>query len=294
MIFKDYLILGAGGFLGSHLARVLSGNALLHLNRPNDSLRVSDFVQFNLKDNNFYPLDELFRNYRFKTVINCIANADIEDCEKNQEKAFALNSHLPKKLAKLSELYDFKLIQISTDAVFDGKTSFRSEQDKPLPTTVYGISKLKGEQAVVEHSHNSLIARVNFVGHSNRKVTLFDFIYRNLRDKKGITGYTDIYFTPLLVNQTVSAILELERLSLCGVYHVAGRERISKFEFAKLVCEIWDLDSNYLSAAPYTSNITRAMDLSLDTTKISNLGIVFPNIVDSLHAYRQAIKGELE
>ena len=294
MIFKDYLILGAGGFLGSHLASALNGNALLHLNRANDSLKGSDFVQFNLKDDGFYPLDQLFRDYRFKTVINCIANADIEDCEKNEDMAFALNSLLPKKLAKLSESHDFKLIQISTDAVFDGKTPFRSEQDNPLPTTVYGRSKLKGEQEVLEHSHNSLIARVNFVGHSNRKVTLFDFIYMNLRDKKGVTGYTDIYFTPLLVNQTVSAILELDRLSLSGVYHVAGRERISKFEFAKLVCEIWDLDSNYLSAAPYTSNISRAMDLSLDTTKISNLGIEFPNIVDSLHTYRQAIKGELE
>ena len=294
MIFKDYLVLGASGFLGSQLAKTLNGNALLHVNRANDSLKGSDFVQFKLDDDEFYPLDELFKKYRFKTVINCIANADIEDCEKNQEKAFALNSQLPKKLARFSEAYDFKLIHISTDAVFDGKIPFRSELDIPIPSTVYGRSKLKGEQEVLEHSHNSLVARVNFVGHSNRKMTLFDYFYRNLTGKQGVTGYTNIYFTPLLVNQTASAILALDKLSLSGVYHVAGRERLSKFDFAKLVCEIWDLDASYLSGAPYTSSISRPLDLSLDTSKITDLGIVFPNIVDSLQAYRQAMRGELE
>jgi dTDP-4-dehydrorhamnose reductase len=294
LIFKDYLILGASGFLGSHLARALNGKALLHLNRASDFVEGCDFVQFNLKDDHFYPLDELFKNYRFKTVINCIANTDIEDCEKNEEMAFALNSLLPKKLAKLSKSYDFKLIQISTDAVFDGKTSFRREQDTPLPETVYGRSKLKGEQEVLKYAQDPLIARVNFVGHSKRKLTLFDSIYRNLRDRIGVTGYTNVFFTPLLVNQTASAIIELDKLSLSGVYHVAGRERLSKFEFAKSVCEIWELDANYLSAAPYNSNIPRAMDLSLDTFKMSNLGIEFPKIVDSLLAYRQEIKGELE
>lgn len=227
-------------------------------------------------------------------MINCIADADIENCEKNAERAYFLNSLLPKKLAEFSESHNFKLIQISTDAVFDGKTSFRGESDTPIPPNVYGRSKLKGEQEVLQHSNNCLIARVNFVGHSERKTTLLDFIFRNLRDKQKIIGYTNIYFTPLVINQTVSAILELERLSACGVYHVAGKERLSKYEFARLVCEVWDLDSSFLSAAPYTSTIPRAMDLSLDTSKIENLGIAFPNIVDSLHEYRRITIGDLE
>lgn len=294
MIYKDYLVLGASGFLGSQFARILNGNSLLHINRVNDSLSDRDFVQFNLEHDDFYPLHELFEKYSFKTVINCIADADIENCEKNVERAYFLNSLLPKKLAKFSVSHNFKLIQISTDAVFDGKTSFWSELDTPTPANVYGRSKLKGEQEVLEHSNNSLIARVNFVGHSEKKATLLDFIYRNLRDKQNIIGYTNIYFTPLVINQTVSAILELEKLSACGVYHVAGKERLSKYKFAKLVCEVWDLDSNYLSAAPYTSKIPRALDLSLDTSKIEDHGIAFPNIVDSLHEYRRTIIGDLE
>jgi dTDP-4-dehydrorhamnose reductase len=294
LIYKDYLVLGASGFLGSQFARTLNGNSLLHINRVNGSLSDRDFVQFNLDDDDFYPLHELFQKYSFKTVINCIADADIENCEKNAERAYFLNSLLPKRLAKFSESQKFKLIQISTDAVFDGKTSFRGESDTPIPSNVYGRSKLKGEQEVLQHSNNSLIARVNFVGHSERKTTLLDFIFRNLRNKQKIVGYTNIYFTPLVINQTVSAILELERLSACGVYHVAGKERLSKYDFARLVCEVWNLDSSYLSAAPYTSTIPRAMDLSLDTSKIEDLGIAFPNIVDSLHEYRQAIIGDLE
>lgn len=294
MIYKDYLVLGASGFLGSQFARTLNGNSLLHINRVNGSLSDRDFVQFNLDDDDFYPLHELFQKYSFKTVINCIADADIENCEKNAERAYSLNSLLPKRLAKFSESHNFKLIQISTDAVFDGKTSFRGESDTPIPSNVYGQSKLKGEEEVLQHSNNSLIARVNFVGHSEKKETLLDFIFRNLRDKQKIIGYTNIYFTPLVINQTVSAILELERLSACGVYHVAGKERLSKYEFARLVCEVWDLDSSYLSAAPYTSTIPRAMDLSLDTSKMEDLGIAFPNIVDSLHEYRQTIIGDLE
>lgn len=294
MIYKDYLVLGASGFLGSQFARTLNGNSLLHINRVNDSLSDRDFVQFNLEDDDFYPLHELFQKYSFKTVINCIADADIENCEKNAERAYSLNSLLPKRLAKFSESHNFKLIQISTDAVFDGTTSFRGESDTPIPSNVYGRSKLKGEQEVLQHSNNSLVARVNFVGHSERKTTLLDFIFRSLRDKQNIIGYSNIFFTPLVINQTVSAILELERLSACGIYHVAGKERLSKYEFARLVCEVWDLDSNYLSAAPYTSKIPRALDLSLDTSKMEVHGIAFPNIVDSLHEYRQSIVGDLK
>ncbi len=271
----------------------LGDKAILHSNSALPIQKFESSFNLNFHSATLESLDEVFSNYKFKTVINCVANADIDDCEKNPLQANFINGEVPKKLAQLSDRYKFKLIQISTDAVFNGKDSFRKENDSCEPSTVYGLSKLKGEQNVLDTTSNSIVARVNFVGHSERKLTLFDFIYKNLKEKREISGYTNIFFTPLIVDQTVSAILKLDELDVSGIYHVAGENRLSKYDFAKLVCEVWNLDSVNLLPAEYVSNVPRPLDLSLDSTRTRELGISFPSILDSLKAYRQKNRGKL-
>jgi dTDP-4-dehydrorhamnose reductase len=293
LIQKEYCILGSSGFLGSHFAAKLGDNAILHSNSAFPTQKFESSLNLNFHPTTLDSLDEVFSNYKFKTVINCVANADVDDCEKNPLQANFINGEVPKTLAQLSIRHKFKLIQISTDAVFNGEKSFRKEYESCEPSTVYGLSKLKGEQNVLETATNSIVARVNFVGHSERKPTLFDFIYKNLKAKREISGYTNIFFTPLIVDQTVSAILKLDQLNVNGIYHIAGENRLSKYDFAKLVCRIWDLDPVNLLPVEYVSNVPRPLDLSLDSTKIRELGISFPSILDSLKAYRLTKRSEL-
>lgn len=291
MIPGKVLVLGGGGFLGSYISDFTSSDSIVHLSSRATSTFEQKTYIFDIKQNNLEELRTYILEQDFHYVINCIANANIEDCEKRPDNAQFLNSELPKFLAETTNISGSRFVHFSTDAVFDGTASFKKESDLARPKTIYGITKLRGEELVMEANPNSLIARVNFFGLSHRKESLFNYFYYGLSAPRPMNGYSNVFFTPLYVKDTVAIIQRLIKLDQRGIMHVAGRERISKLEFGRLVAKIWDFDSKWISSTEYNSEIERALDLSLDTSKLSSLGINIPSIEQSLVKMRQANVG---
>ena len=287
-------MLGGGGFLGSYISNSTSSDSVIHLSsRATVTSGCKPYI-FDISQNNLEDLKEYILKQDFECVINCVANANIEDCEKRPDNAQFLNSDLPKFLAETTNISSSRFVHFSTDAVFDGIASFKKESDLAKPQTIYGKSKLHGEDLVMQANPKSLIARVNFFGLSHRKVSLFNYFYHGLSTGKQLNGYSNVFFTPLYVENTVAIIQRLIQLDQTGIMHVAGRERISKLEFGRLIAKSWGLDAELISSIEYKSEIDRALDLSLDTSKLSRLGIEIPSIEQSLVMMREAKVGSLK
>lgn len=283
-----YLILGGTGFLGRYFASHLLGSSIIHTSGRNKSQAQSGQIRLDLTEYSEPELDRIFCEYSFSHVINCVALPDIQFCEQFPEQADWLNRALPSLLARQSLKYNFKLVHISTDAVFDGSTPNRTEDDSPKPTNVYAVTKHAGELEVIGTNPSALIARVNFVGRSPMQKSLFDFFQQNLTARNPIQGYSNLYFTPLWVTETVRAIIDLVSKSEFGIFHVAGSNRISKYEFGCLVADRLNIERSFIEPIEFMNlkgTPLRSLDLSLSNEKLKKTGIELQEINESLKTF---------
>ncbi|MGB6222657.1 dTDP-4-dehydrorhamnose reductase [Haloferula sp.] len=109
-------------------------------------------------------IEELVLNCKLDMVVITAAMTAVDDCEKNKELAYSINSEGPGKIARVCAEHGIKVVYISTDFVFDGSGDrpYR-EGDKVNPISVYGASKLKGEQMVLAASGENLVVRVSWL-----------------------------------------------------------------------------------------------------------------------------------
>jgi len=279
------LVLGGTGFLGNHFVSSLGKRAVAHTTKTNHQETKFEFQEMIFVKNQIDEIRVFLEKQNCGTIINCVALADIEKCESDQNLAYWLNCELPGILSTISKSLDSKFVQISTDAVFDGSARLRTEKDNPSPLSVYGKSKWDGEQLVLENNPESIVARVNFFGQSENRPSLFNFFYENLISRRSVSGFTDVYFTPLYVIYVVNAIMELLNLKTSGLVHVVGSERISKYDFGLLIAEVFDLPATFLKKGMMIGTdgaAFRSLDLSLSNDKIKSLGINLPSVRDGL------------
>ena len=151
---KKILITGISGFIGNYLHKYKPDNIQLigtyFKNKPVlfeteicelNLMRVDDFIKNNIQ--------------KFDIVIHCAAESSLVECEKNQERAYILNSEATEKLVSWSFKQKSKFLFLSTDIVFDGNKGEYSETDNPQPINVYGQSKLEAEQKILKvHESN--------------------------------------------------------------------------------------------------------------------------------------------
>jgi dTDP-4-dehydrorhamnose reductase len=145
------LVIGAAGMLGTDIVRnfrKLGYTVLSPTRREMDISNARSLVKF-------------ITEYRPHWVINCAAKHDLEFCEKDLNTAMEINAHAVNTLAQTCAKLNSYLIHISTDYVFDGtKEQPYLETDEPNPLNNYGVTKLMGENFVLEKNKNALILRV--------------------------------------------------------------------------------------------------------------------------------------
>ena len=129
-----------------------------------------------------------------------------------------------------------KIVYISTDSVFDGARGGYREQDEPHPLNVYAKSKLAGEKAVAALCDNPLIVRTNIFGWNVQpRLTLAEWVIQSLSEGGRIPGFTDIIFSPLLVNDLARLVGDMLNGGLKGIYHV-GHGPVQQIRLRKSPC----------------------------------------------------------
>jgi dTDP-4-dehydrorhamnose reductase len=286
-------ITGASGLLGANLAFEFLDRGLPVLPIVGShGMQCGGFTSIacNLTDSR--AVEELFAKHQSPSfIVHCAAATNIDWCELHPEEAMHINARAAENLAVHAHSIGATFVHISTDAIFDGVAGGYNESAPENPLNVYARTKLAGEQVVLHANPGALILRVNLFGWNlQRKFSLAEWILDRLERRESVPGFRDVTFSPILANDLAPWILRLRSLGHSGIYHVGASDYMSKFDFALLVAEIFDLDSSLIvesSLADSTLTALRPRNTWLSAEKLSlTLGFSLPTIRQSLERFR--------
>ena len=267
------LLTGVSGLLGINFAQeMMDEHEIIGVDRGKLVNAPFKTMKYDLLEKD--AVESILDTARPDCVVNCAALADLDICEEDPGLAKLLNTDLPRRFARASKMRSIPFIHISTDAVFDGqKDGFYSEEDPPSPTGVYAKTKLDGEWAVLTENPKAIVARVNFYGWSlNGRRSLAEFFYNNLTHNKSMSGFTDVLFCPMLVNDTARILVKMLKRELKGLYHVVGPQAMSKYQFGVEIARRFHMrESDITPKSVSFSGLVakRSNNLWLSTRKIS-------------------------
>ena len=243
-------------------------------------------------------LDITDREQVFKTVqrvcpdsiIHCAALIDTETCEEKPDVAKKLHVDGTKNLVDAAKDNRAHFVYMSTEVVFDGKKGNYTEHDVPNPLNVYARTKLEGERCALEYS-NSCSVRTNLFGWNYlHKESVAEWMLHALRNRKEITLFDDVYFTPILTTDLASILMQMVKRRFRGLYHVGGAQRISKYGFGLELAKVFGLEPSMFKPIHVREKNfkgERPLDTSLDCSKIQEeLGLVLPNITQGLERFK--------
>ena len=269
-----FLVTGASGLLGLNLALAVDGKKHQVFGVANTKpLMWVGFKSIQAELTEQGTVEHLLDELSPEVIIHCAAIANVDDCESRPELAEEVNARLPGKIAAAALQRRIKMVQISTDAVFDGQQGGYVESAQTNPLSVYARTKLGGEQAVATANQDALIARVNFYGWSvagNR--SLAEMFVNNLAAGNQVKGFTDIQFCPMMVLDLVNTLLEAVELDLKGLYHMVGPQAMSKYDFGCAIARKFGFETNLITSALVSEaglKAARSPNLTLSIAKLA-------------------------
>ncbi len=273
---KRLLVTGASGFLGWNICSVAHKTWDVYGVAFTNPLEVSG-VNIKVVDlTDFYNLKQLFVDVEPDAVIHAAAAADTSYCQINQKKSHKINVDTSISIADLCMERNIPLVFISTDMVFDGLNAPYKEEDPVCPVNVYGEQKVLAEEEMVKRCPEMTICRTSimFGYHPERSKNWFQKNVESMRMRQDVQLFVDEYRTFLSVRKAVSGLL-LSIGNVSGILHLSGDERLSRYDFTRIVMEIFHINNAkltpcYLREVQVTA--PRAKDLSLNNNKAKALG----------------------
>ncbi len=266
------LITGASGLLGSKLAKIAT--AKNHVVYSTYNQHPADFgvpIQLNITDRD--QVEMTFKKAEPDIVVHAASLTDVDKCELNKELAWKINVEGAKNVAQASKDLGALLIYISTDYVFDGEKGCYVETDVPSPVNYYGLTKLRAEEQVKDAVNDYCIARPSVIYGSTPaagKINFALWLINKLKAKEQIKIVVDQCISPTLNTSLATMVLEVAERKLTGIYHLSGATPISRYDFAKKLAQVFDLNTDLLlpvSLAEFSWTAKRPKNSSLNTTK---------------------------
>ena len=255
MLYRRILITGANGLLGQALVRWLSRFPeydVLATGRddaPRYSCGSGGYAPLDITD--YDAVSRLFQDFTPDVVINAAALSQVDVCEADKDACCLVNveavDHLPRRCLAAGS----RLIQVSTDFVFDGAGGPYTEKARPKPINFYGKSKWAAENAVRGAGLDQwAIARTVLVfgtGEALSRSNIVMWVVNNLMAGQPIRVVQDQFRTPTYVADLAIGLERLVRYNKTGTFHLSGREYLSVYDFARLVADVYDLDASLIS-----------------------------------------------
>jgi dTDP-4-dehydrorhamnose reductase len=217
------VILGAGGRLGAALLR-----------EYRDKLDVAGFnhTQLNLSD--LGAVREKLRNTSFEVLINAAGFTKVDLCETQPDRAFLINAEAPRVVAEICDEKNARLIHFSTDYVFDGdKHEPYAEEDEASPISVYGESKLAGENNVLAAKGQNLVVRVSWVFGPDRP-SFIDAMVQQAQENNEVDAVADKFSTPTYTLDIAGMLPQFFVANVSGgILHFANAGQCSWREYAQ-------------------------------------------------------------
>ncbi|MHA1646527.1 MAG: SDR family oxidoreductase [Promethearchaeota archaeon] len=286
---KKILIIGANGFLGRRLLTKFSSSSYKVYGADITISGIpSQFNPTEIDITNVQKVNFVFSKIQPDLTILTAAMTNVDQCEDKPDLAFKINADGPKNVAQAVKKINGRMVQISTDFIFDGKRSGGNyrEEEEAHPISVYGESKLTGEKNVLKTGVTALICRTSVLfgwPESDQRDNFFSWAYKQLKSGKHLTIIDGQITCPTLVDDLVEFLFQISDFKESTIYHTTGPEAISRYEFVKKVIDVFNFDQALLQKiSSFKQKAARPANSSLDTSKIQNLNKNgFRNITES-------------
>lgn len=272
------LVTGAQGQLGSEIRE-------LSIHYPHDTFVFVDREEMPLDD--LPRIVEVLENSQPDVIINAGAYTAVDKAESEPELVDLVNHQAVATIANWVHINQKRLIHISTDYVFQGNSDTPLKEDEPTdPINVYGLTKQKGEQAILDSSADAVILRTAWV-YSSYGANFVKTMIRLMGERDEISVIADQIGSPTYARDLAKAILDVIQHEKWekGIYHFSNEGAISWYDFAVSIRDLQGLDCkiNAIPTTQYPTPAKRPKYSLLEKSKIKEVyGVSVPDWLDSL------------
>src|SRR6185437_13142146 len=244
---KKILLTGASGFLGGNFCHLYAHQFDIHAIHNGHPVQDKNVKSHQTDITDSAALEACFHQINPDAVIHLAAYSDPNKCELQPAVSEKINIEASENLAYLCKEAKIPMLFSSTDLVFDGKNAPYKETDLPVPGNVYGLHKSIAEHSILDIYPEATICRLPLMygtdfGH---KPNLLHQILKKLTEGEELKLFTDEYRSVASARDVCAGlILCLEHPG--QIFHLGGDERISRYGFGKLICEIFDFDKDLI------------------------------------------------
>ena len=277
------VVFGAAGQLGVELMRELQARGYATIGFDRGDADITDGA----------AVESAVAGHEADVVFNCAAYNQVDVAEREPSAAFQVNALAVRHLALACRQADARLVQFSTDYVFDGFAHHPyAEDDHPHPLSAYAVSKLAGELYARAYLDNALIVRTSGVyGPGGRKTARGNFVELIMRlaaSQQPIRVVQDHVASPTFAPLLAARAADLVERGQTGVFHIGGGAPISWFQFARLIFQAAGVDPLVLATnhREYRTAARRPQYSALSNAKMERLGLPpMPPIAKALEEY---------
>ena len=260
------IILGGLGLLGKNLIKTCKERKIPFVSVGKKG------CDLNLDLTNISLVSDMLKNISDETIINATGYTSLNQCEKNYDECFKINTRIVENFIENPLRKNFKFVQISTDQLYKGeKNVLNKEESKIKLSNNYAKSKFEAEKIALK-DNNNLIIRTNFTGLKNNKnQTFYEWALDSIKNHKPVNLFDDMFNSTIDVKNASQLILKLALKNAQGIFNLGSSDCLSKKEFfLTLAAELKLKFTNYNTLSVGTILPKRNKNLGLDVSKISN------------------------
>ena len=283
----NILITGANGQLGHEMRNVLAGDS--RFNTVYTDVAGDDIVTLDITDEK--AVERMVADHAINVIVNCAAYTAVDAAEDNEQLAALLNADAVGILARTAKRHGARMIHVSTDYVFDGKSNIPYTEEMPTcPQSAYGRTKLDGERQLLEAlGDDAVILRTAWLYSPYGK----NFVKTMLalgKDKPALKVVFDQVGSPTCARDLANAIVTVISADTWhgGIYHFSNEGVISWYDFTKAIhrlAGITTCDVQPCHSDEFPAKAHRPAYSVLDKTKFkTTFGVTIPYWLDSLAA----------
>jgi len=257
-------VTGAAGLIGNYLVE--------QAERHGSQWRVCALTRRELDLTDFKKVEGRFARERPALIIHCAALSKSPQCQADPKLAWKINFEATRLLSELS--CEGRFIFFSSDLVFDGQKGNYVEADAPRALSVYAETKIAAEEAVLKNPRHSIVRTSLNGGTSPAGDRGFnEEMRRAWQNGKSLRLFVDEFRTPIPAEFTARSVWELAAVGASGIYHIAGAERLSRWQIGELIARRWPQLNPRIEKASLREyqGAPRAPDTSLNCSKVQKL-----------------------
>ena len=264
-------VIGANGQLGSDLVAAFSD--------AGDT--VAALTHTDIEITNAESVSAALERVQPQVVVNTAAMHNVESCEREPEKAFAVNAIGAKNLASAARQAGAVLMHVSTDYVFDGsKGSPYVEEDAPRPLNAYGITKVAGEHFVRATTDKHFVIRSSGLYgtapcRAKGGLNFVELMLKLAKERGEVKVVDNEFVTPTSTAELARQIVRMSRSDCYGLYHATAEGSCSWHEFAREIFALTDTPVRLKVAAPgeFPAKVARPTYSVLENRALKNKGL---------------------